>query len=203
MRKPAPSLLRLTAAAASCAFARTGLGDLPHGKETRPNAEGGAPSRGSPPGACGERTWDCEPRRAMSAVSGAGAAAMGPRFVLKRRGTRISLPFNESRCVLKDETGRTRAFWAWRERIPNTPSLNATYQIRLCKDCGMAQPHKGPRQQIMARPTDKVYYGIRKAAEEHGMSISQYVADVLALHLGMEEEVRELGCLQQQLPLSA
>lgn len=57
----------------------------------------------------------------------------------------------------------------------------------------MAQPHKGDRAQIMARPVQPVYEEIQRRAQARGMSNSQYAADVLALHVSRPDLVRELG----------
>lgn len=65
----------------------------------------------------------------------------------------------------------------------------------------MAQPHKGDRAQIMCRPVLPVYSEIRRLAEEHGMSMSQYAADVLAAHVGRPDLIRELDN-QEVLPLA-
>jgi len=65
---------------------------------------------------------------------------------------------------------------------------------------GMAQPHKGDRAQIMCRPRLPVYEEIRRRAAESGLSMSQYVADLLATHVGMPELVRELD--KEVLPLA-
>lgn len=65
----------------------------------------------------------------------------------------------------------------------------------------MAQPHKGDRAQIMCRPALPVYEDIRARAAARGMSMSQYVADVLALYTGHADLVRDLG-EREVLPLA-
>ena len=55
----------------------------------------------------------------------------------------------------------------------------------------MAQPHKGERVLIAARPPLAVYDAVRQRAADHGTSISQYVSDVLAAHIGRADLVRE------------
>ncbi len=65
----------------------------------------------------------------------------------------------------------------------------------------MAQPHKGDRELIASRVPRAVYDAIRLAAAERHLTISQYVADVMATHTGHEELVRELR--QEVLPRSA
>jgi len=64
----------------------------------------------------------------------------------------------------------------------------------------MAQPHKGDRVLIAARPPQAVYGAVRQRAAEHGMSISQYVSDVLAAHVGRADLVRGDG--EEGLPLA-
>lgn len=61
---------------------------------------------------------------------------------------------------------------------------------------GMAQhrsTHKGDRAQIMARPDRVVYDIVRKRSRELGIPMGQYVADVLAEHVGHPELMRELN----------
>jgi hypothetical protein len=60
--------------------------------------------------------------------------------------------------------------------------------------------HKGDRAQIMARPDRIVYDIIRREAAERGIPMGQYVADVLAAHVGHPELVRELD--KEVLPLA-
>jgi hypothetical protein len=60
--------------------------------------------------------------------------------------------------------------------------------------------HKGDRAQIMARPDRLVYEIVRRQAAERGIPMGQYVADVLAAHVGHPELVRELG--KEALPLA-
>lgn len=64
----------------------------------------------------------------------------------------------------------------------------------------MAQPFKGPRGQIMVRPTLPVYEAIRARATERGLPMSQFCADMLAAAMGMPDEVRDLGA--EVLPLA-
>jgi predicted DNA binding CopG/RHH family protein len=65
----------------------------------------------------------------------------------------------------------------------------------------MAAPHKGDRELIGARPLRPVYEAVKNNAADRGISISQYVADVLAVHVGRPDLVRALG--QEVLPVSA
>lgn len=52
--------------------------------------------------------------------------------------------------------------------------------------------YKGERAQIMARPVKSVYDIIKERAGELGIPMGQYVADVLAEHVGHPELMREL-----------
>lgn len=64
---------------------------------------------------------------------------------------------------------------------------------------------KGERAQIMTRPDKAVYDIVRCEAAARGIPMGQYVADVLAMHVGLPELVRELGRDQDQgegLPLA-
>ncbi|MGB3674842.1 MAG: hypothetical protein WA988_10410 [Candidatus Nanopelagicales bacterium] len=53
--------------------------------------------------------------------------------------------------------------------------------------------HKGDRGQISTRPPLVVQDVIRARSEALGIPMGQYVADVLASHVGMPELMRELG----------
>ncbi|TXH18580.1 MAG: toxin-antitoxin system [Mycobacterium sp.] len=66
----------------------------------------------------------------------------------------------------------------------------------------MAQPHKGERTLIASRAPQPVFDAVAKAAAEHGISISAYVADVLAVHVGRPDLVRDLGHRTEELPLA-
>lgn len=67
----------------------------------------------------------------------------------------------------------------------------------------MRSTHKGDRAQIMARPDRVVYNIVRERAADLGIPMGQYVADVLAEHVGHPELVRELNRLQEEgLPLA-
>lgn len=64
----------------------------------------------------------------------------------------------------------------------------------------MAQPHKGDRAQIMTRPSRIVYEIVKREASQRGIPMGQYVADVLAMHVGHPELVRELD--KEVMPLA-
>lgn len=64
----------------------------------------------------------------------------------------------------------------------------------------MARPSKGDRGAHMVKNHPAVTQRLIAKAEEAGSSsVSQYIADVLALYVGLPEHVRELN----QLPMSA
>jgi hypothetical protein len=67
---------------------------------------------------------------------------------------------------------------------------------------GPRNASKGDRAQIMARPHRIVYDIVKREAAELGISMGQYVADVLAHYVGHPELVRELdGLLLQYDPV--
>ncbi|GJJ21948.1 toxin-antitoxin system [Mycolicibacterium goodii] len=66
----------------------------------------------------------------------------------------------------------------------------------------MPQPHKGERRPVLVRPVDAVYSELEKLRQEAGVrSMSQYIADLLAMHVGRPELARELN--QEVLQISA
>lgn len=66
----------------------------------------------------------------------------------------------------------------------------------------MAQPHKGDREQIKVRADRIVYDIVKREAAARGIPMGQYVADVLAVHVGHPELVRELNKDKEALPLA-
>lgn len=56
----------------------------------------------------------------------------------------------------------------------------------------MAQLPKGERAQVGPRLALDVFEAVRRLAEENRMSVSQYVADVMALHVNRPDLVLEL-----------
>ena len=60
--------------------------------------------------------------------------------------------------------------------------------------------HKGDRAQIMARPDRIVYEIVKHESARRGIPMGQYVADVLAMHVGHPELVRELD--KEVMPLA-
>lgn len=63
----------------------------------------------------------------------------------------------------------------------------------------MAQPHKGPREQIKTRVHTEVYAELRQLAAERASSVSQLAADLIAAAVGRPDLVRETG---EALPLA-
>lgn len=63
------------------------------------------------------------------------------------------------------------------------------------------RPHKGDRALIQARPFDEVLRLVISRQHAAGIKeLSPYIADVLAIHVGREDLVAELGC-KPSLPL--
>ena len=60
--------------------------------------------------------------------------------------------------------------------------------------------HKGDRAQILARPDRVVYEYVKRESARRQIPMGQYVADVLAVHAGHPELVRELD--KEGLPLA-
>lgn len=56
----------------------------------------------------------------------------------------------------------------------------------------MAQPHKGDRRLVGTRLTRDVYDEIQRRASDIGTSMSQYVADVMAAHVELADEIRDI-----------
>jgi len=65
----------------------------------------------------------------------------------------------------------------------------------------MAQPHKGDRDLVAARLARPVYVALKAEAAQRGMPMGQYVADVMAAHMGRPDLVLQLD--QEVLPQSA
>jgi hypothetical protein len=68
------------------------------------------------------------------------------------------------------------------------------------------RPHKGDRVLLAARPHREVWEIISQRAAAAGIPMSQYVADVLAEHVGREDLVfagrpADHSPLQEELPL--
>lgn len=66
----------------------------------------------------------------------------------------------------------------------------------------MPAPHKGDRLAHTIRPPRAVSDALRAEADLHGLSLSQYVADLLAIHIGRPDLARDLGREHEGLPLA-
>lgn len=67
----------------------------------------------------------------------------------------------------------------------------------------MPAPHKGDRLAHTIRPPREVSDALRDEAASHGLSLSQYVADLLAIHVGRPDLARDLGRPEEgRLPLA-
>jgi hypothetical protein len=67
----------------------------------------------------------------------------------------------------------------------------------------MPRESKGDRFAHTVRPPREVSERLRtKAVEAGASSVSQYVADLLAIHVGLPHLVRELGQDKEVLPLA-
>lgn len=67
----------------------------------------------------------------------------------------------------------------------------------------MPRPRKGDRVELLTRPDREVSERLRQKVVEAGVSsLSQYVADLLAIHVGLPHLVRELGNDKEVLPLA-
>jgi hypothetical protein len=64
----------------------------------------------------------------------------------------------------------------------------------------MAQPNKGDRELTQSRLARDVYNEVKKRAATQGVSISQYIADVMAVHVDRPDLV---WVRPDQLKLSA
>lgn len=51
----------------------------------------------------------------------------------------------------------------------------------------MPQPHRGDRAPVLSRPPRAVRDAVKAAADAHGVSVSDYVAIVLAKEVGMAD----------------
>lgn len=67
----------------------------------------------------------------------------------------------------------------------------------------MGQPHKGERAYIATRPPKRVADALRAQADQRGMSVSEYVAAVLAQDVGLPDAVPlRQPKTQRELPLT-
>lgn len=91
------------------------------------------------------------------------------------------------------------------DQIDDTPRAYLESVSRCGCVCAMPQPHRGDRVPILSRPPRPVGDAVRTAAHERGMSVSDYVASVLADVHGMPElaPAAHPGSGQGELPLVA
>lgn len=88
---------------------------------------------------------------------------------------------------------------AWSQKHHAGPACHGRRTRYGPHDGGMAQPHKGPREQVKTRVHAEVYAELRQLAAERGSSISQVAADLIATAVGRTDLVREVG---EALPLA-
>lgn len=62
--------------------------------------------------------------------------------------------------------------------------------------------HKGDRVLIQSRPLRPVWEAIHERAAGAGVPVSQYLADLLAVHVGRPDLVSESDRKQEGLPLA-
>ena len=61
--------------------------------------------------------------------------------------------------------------------------------------------HKGDRVLIQSRPLRPVWEAVHARADDAGLTVSQYLADLLAIHVGRPDLVRETE-REEGLPLA-
>lgn len=66
----------------------------------------------------------------------------------------------------------------------------------------MPAHYKGDRLAHTIRPPRAVSDALRAEANSQGLSLSQYVVDLLAIHVGRPDLVRDLGHTEEGLPLA-
>jgi hypothetical protein len=95
------------------------------------------------------------------------------------------------------------------QNLVDTPKRRRISEMRARLDVGMARkpgrgrPHKGDRDVIVTRPARPLGNVVRARADEAGMTISEYVAMVLARAHGMPEfaPASSATTAQEVLPL--
>ncbi len=107
-----------------------------------------------------------------------------------------------AQCLALTSLSRRQSCRGELGRKPSTASA-CRYQVQdflWGTIVGMAQPHKGQREQIKVRAAAVVYARLREMAAQRGTSVSQLSADLLAIAVGHPEAVRELD--KEVLPLA-
>lgn len=72
-----------------------------------------------------------------------------------------------------------------------------------CDGTHMPQPHKGERDLVISRPPKVVADAVKAQAHKQGMSVSEYVARILADHHELHDAMPPVKPRQQkELPLT-
>ena len=68
----------------------------------------------------------------------------------------------------------------------------------------MAQHHKGDRRLVQSRVPEEVHAKVAALSAQCGLPVSQYIADLVCLHVGRPDLVRGLGRTEpeERLPLA-
>lgn len=66
----------------------------------------------------------------------------------------------------------------------------------------MAQPHKGERRLVASRVPEDVYEELIGLANEAGTSVSQFIADRMAIHVGRPDLVWPRRTQEEGFPLA-
>lgn len=71
-------------------------------------------------------------------------------------------------------------------------AIGGIFDAMATKRPGPGRPTLGERMRVPVRMSPEVYEALRVEARTRGISMSQYLADLAAMHLGMPEEVLKL-----------
>lgn len=71
-------------------------------------------------------------------------------------------------------------------------AIGGIFDAMAMKRPGPGRPPLGERMRVPVRMSPEVYEALRLEARTRGISMSQYLADLAAIHLGMPEEVLKL-----------
>jgi len=88
------------------------------------------------------------------------------------------------------------------EPISEAPACRRPESDSRRQGWGMGQPHKGDRVLIQGRPLRPVWEDVHARAAAAGLPVSQYLADLLAIHVGRPDLVAKLGRGEEGLPLA-
>lgn len=75
----------------------------------------------------------------------------------------------------------------------------ANLLLMATKRPGPGRPSLGDRMRVPVRMSPSVYEALRVEARSRGISMSQYMADLAAIHLGMPEAALKLDENQEAL----